>query len=289
MTECGLSGWLANLPFETQYLLWGCIMANLPGMDIENINLLSLIIYLDLDVILTKLFGLNLNESHRTWSHSLYCSIIYIPILSAITRWYFEIGLIHSFLLSGLCFLSHLYTDWITSYGTSLFWPLDKRMLTLGVITIFDLPTLIIWYIHFYLSATGGLSPLWALISFNVFLSAFLYWRRLMLIDVYSKNDITEDSQPVVWLNPSNIFPNKFYIMSWNEETKDVKVEKIAYGGIPTAEARKRKDYYACVAPRESFLYMQKNAALVKSMLLEAFPSIVLLFAHAYWFLVKYL
>lgn len=243
-----------------------------------------LFIFIDLDVILTRLFGLKLSESHRTWSHSLYCSIIYIPIITMITCGILDIGIVHAFLLSSLCFLSHLYTDWITSYGTSLFWPLDRRMLTLGVITIFDLPSLIIWYVHFYLSATNTVHPLYALISFFVTLSIFLYWKRLLLLDVYEKADIKENGTPVRWLIPSNIIPNKYYILSWHPNEKEVKLDDIGYGGLPSASSKKERNFYACVAPRESFYYLQRNTKYLRIMVIDMIPSSLLILIHAYWF-----
>jgi len=81
----------------------GVILANLP----------------DVDVLLTPLFaGSSRHHNwHRTWSHSLPCNSIIVPLVSLAVSKVLGITLSSSALLASLCIASHLLTDWITHYG----------------------------------------------------------------------------------------------------------------------------------------------------------------------------
>lgn len=211
----------------------------------------------------------------------MYISLIIIPVLSIFTSHLLGIGLFHALIMSAASFYSHLYTDWITSYGTGLLWPFDKRMFTLGVITIFDLPSLIIWYLHFTLSRFNILSPPVVLVSFFMSLSLFLYWRRLLLLDVYEKAGIRPNENST-WITPSNLIPNKFFVYTWVKEKETIILKEPIYASI--SNGNYGREFYSCVAPREAVEKLRKNREIFLLTMKDTLPSVLFVLGHAIWF-----
>lgn len=208
-------------------------------------------------------------------------SLFIIPVLSIFISHLLGIGMFHALVMTAASFYSHLYTDWITSYGTGILWPLDKRMFTLGVITIFDLPSLVIWYTNFTLSRLNILSPPVVFITFFLSLSLFLYWRRQLLLDVYEKVGIKADNNDT-WVTPSNLIPNKFFVFTWVKDKEIIVSKEPIYASI--SNRKYGRDFYTCVAPREAVERLKKNKEIFILTLKDTLPSILFVIAHSIWF-----
>lgn len=97
----------------------------------------------DLDVFLKYSDPLTAAVNHRGFSHS----ILFLTLLAFFLAYIFHktkflklnINFMRWFLLIFLVFITHIFLDALTIYGTKLFWPLDIPNVMIGSIFIIDL------------------------------------------------------------------------------------------------------------------------------------------------------
>lgn len=275
---------IAALSLKERYLVWAAFLANLP----------------DLDILFILILRLDKNRYHRTFSHSFIGNCFIIPVFTGITFFLFapHLSLFHSFILSISCIYSHLYSDWITSYGTGLFWP-NLRLFSMQVIMIFDFVTLIIWYSCFILSCQNLLNPFILFIIFMALLNGWLVFKRLLLAKAERfRRSLSKAPAPgEYWLQPSTFYPNKFYYYCWQDKKiilrKEIMVDwKDLFGGKTWKDAlfdalstKSIVLNYSQVAPREAITEGEKRGSVYRETLIREFwPSFVVMSSHAIWF-----
>lgn len=163
----------------------------------------------DIDGLVNAVLRLKSAFFHRTWSHSYFGSVFLVPLLAYISYRLLSpsLSIPQAVSLSFICFYSHLVTDWITAYGIGLSWPMKNfKMVSLGVITIFDIVTLILWYSFFTMSRFDIISPTKLLLLFTTLLSCWLAYKRILLLIAFNYAKPSENS----WLQPSSVHPFVF-------------------------------------------------------------------------------
>jgi hypothetical protein len=266
------------------YLIYCAIVANAP----------------DIDSIVIRILGLDHHKHHRTWSHSVFGSLFFVPLLSfgLFSLVYPFISLNHALFITFACFYSHLVTDWITSYGICLFWtPWNSSPLySLGVITIFDLVTLIIWYAAFMASWYRLQSPTIILAIFTIVVSIWLAIKRVWLY-IAHRHSWTLSKGPLqnAWLQPSGYSPSLFGYWQWRGEdirhVADIKASKVqrpplTLGKLIMEAFLGPNLRYTRVAPRAALTDGNPpGSAYRKWMRRHTIPSLLLVAAHAIWFI----
>lgn len=261
----------------------------------------------DIDTLVIRLLKLEHHKHHRTWSHSFLGSIFFVPFLAFILKLTLggPIGWAHALFIAWACFYSHLLTDWITAYGISVFWTPTHQgeLYSLGVITIFDSVTLIIWYTTFIASWYGILPPTVLLMIFSITLFAWLSYKRVLL-SVAFHYSLTLSKGPLrySWLQPSSFRPHLFGYFYGLEEVKlREEIRPLAlrsFGRFAPWPADKSfiqavKDAYTDrelgyhrVAPRDSLINGNKPGGVFKMwMRKNTINSLVIVLLHALWFI----
>jgi hypothetical protein len=273
------------------YLIFCALVANSP----------------DIDSIVTLVLKAEHHLWHRTWSHSYFGSLFFIPALSYGLYSLMSpfIGLKHALLITSLCFYSHLVTDWITTYGIALDWTPWRAspFYAMGVIIIFDFVTISIWYLCFMASWYRLASPTAVLVVFLLSVSLWLCWKRVWLYRAYLHSlTLSKAPKQNVWLQPSGFFPSTFGQFQWQEDSGQVVLLSVIKGSqcpwprhVTKLQAIKDAFFgpdlgYTRVAPRDALQRTgSKGAAYRKFMLKHGTPSLILATAHLAWFVMAVL
>lgn len=277
---------LSKMTVRQVYLVLAALIANFP----------------DTDALVTLIGRLDHHKWHRTWTHSILGSFLIIPCLS--TSVFYNMkphsSYLLAFVITTLSFYSHLYTDWITSYGIGLGWPNDKSFYSLGVMTIFDMGALLIWYASFMASCYRLASHTAILIAFSVSLTAWLIFKRLLLY-VALKYTFTLSKAPIkdFWLQPSSLRPHVFACFVWTGQEvvlleeinvfKVYKLEQVKRSIKPIfREAFFGRDLgYNRAAPREALARgTTTNSVYHKWMRKQTYFCLALVAAHFVWFVI---
>jgi membrane-bound metal-dependent hydrolase YbcI (DUF457 family) len=208
-----LKQFFSSMTFEQKYLLIGAIMANLP----------------DIDVILSPLFGGPL-QFHRTITHSVYGNAVILPVAAFVAQKLLGLrgfqSYSHCLWLASLCVTSHIITDYITNFGTAIFYPLSPKMYSYGVVTVWDFTTVLYFYAVFTVSRFN-MFPQAKVFGFGVLgFILLMIWKRAMLCEVYSKSfyfmeqNHKKARNAYIWLQPHNIVNGRYSIMKFDMRNK---------------------------------------------------------------------
>lgn len=103
---CGrrIEHFFRNLTFRQRYLIAGILLGSLP----------------DIDIFLGRFLGGH-HQFHRTITHSVYGNLVLVPVASVVVQLFLGLRGLRSYghcvVLTTLCVVSHLITDFITNYG----------------------------------------------------------------------------------------------------------------------------------------------------------------------------
>jgi hypothetical protein len=213
-----------------------------------------------------------------------------------------------------MCIASHLVTDYITNYGTALFYPLSSRTYTLGVVTVWDFTTVL----YFYAMLTASRHDLFRqnnimFYGLIVFL-LIMIWKRACLCEVYSKQFHFMEKQRKgrckIWLQPHNFRNAEFSVMKYDpktnyaQELKSVKVSSylslIHYLGevfrVKTTDMRRVKmsetlgAFQGMCAPREFFPSLPRtNHDLWKQIIWNSAPTFSFMVIYHLIYLIPYI
>ncbi|KAL0488174.1 hypothetical protein AKO1_015377, partial [Acrasis kona] len=203
-----------SMTFEQKYLLIGAILANLP----------------DLDVILSPFLGGPLHF-HRTLTHSIYGNVVILPVAAFVVQKLLGLRGIESYShclwLSFLCVSSHIVTDYVTNYGTGIFYPLSKKMYTYGVITVWDLTTVVYFYTVLTASRSNCFKQSKVMLFGTIGFGLLMMWKRAMLCEAYSRsfyymehNHKKSHRNTYIWPQPNNIWNGVYSIMKYDMRNK---------------------------------------------------------------------
>lgn len=272
------------------YLILCALMANFP----------------DIDTIIVRLLRLEHFNHHRTWSHSFLGSLFFVPLLAFLVKMVLgsTVGTLHALFIAFACFYSHLLTDWITSYGIGLFWTPGQttEFYSLGVITIFDSVTLIIWYTCFIMSWYGVMSPTRILMLFSIALTAWLSYKRVLLF-VALKYSWTLSKGPIhnSWFQPSSFNPMLYgFFQAAPEEQGGIKLradirpyriepersKKFAWDHAYSWKSLYSNELgFTRVAPREALIASATHGSVYRKwMFKQTIWSLGLVAMHFFWF-----
>lgn len=271
------------------YLIFCAFMANAP----------------DIDTVVVRILRLEHFQHHRTWSHSFLGSLFFVPLLAIAMKATLgsSIGFLHALLIACSCFYSHLVTDWITAYGIGLFWwpGQETTFFSLGVITIFDFVTLIIWYSTFIASWYGILRPGLLFSVFSTVLSLWLFYKRLHLYAAHRYTyTLSKAPEKKAWLQPASFQPHVFGYFRVREEvelraeiaTKQLEqLSQLAWtgGNLKKHVIASFLDAdlgYSRVAPREALVMSDKKGSVYRKWMYKHTRwCILLVLAHFVWFI----
>ena len=123
----------------------------------------------------------------------------------------------HCIYFTLLCVTSHIITDYITNYGTSIFYPVSAKPYTLGVITVWDFTTVAFFYGMLTLSRHSVFKQRNIMIYGVLIFAVLMIWKRAMLCEAYSQNyHVMEKKKKSarstkIWLQPNNCMCIWFY------------------------------------------------------------------------------
>lgn len=93
----------------------------------------------DFDVIFARPGTVNYLIKHRTVTHSMFLSPIYASIIAIVFKlMFYDYMFLNLWLFAMIGIISHLIADIFNSFGTMLFYPFNKKKITLDLIYEFD-------------------------------------------------------------------------------------------------------------------------------------------------------
>jgi len=173
----------------------------------------------------------------RTISHSLVINLLFSPLIGygakKILGLHGFTSFTHCTTLAVLCTSSHLLLDFLTNFGTALFYPFSKDLFSFGIITSWDF-TMVFF---FYSWLTASRLNRWR--QSKVFWYGILcflcliIWKRAMMCEVYSRYFFFMESQkrkhsksvqnaPTIWLQPSNFINGQYTVMKYDPKMGDL-------------------------------------------------------------------
>eukprot|EP01099_Mayorella_cantabrigiensis_P005231 TRINITY_DN4102_c0_g1_i1.p1 TRINITY_DN4102_c0_g1~~TRINITY_DN4102_c0_g1_i1.p1 ORF type:complete len:345 (+),score=55.68 TRINITY_DN4102_c0_g1_i1:225-1259(+) len=140
----------------------------------------------DIDICFASFFGGHHNF-HRSVTHSIISSTALSGVYTVLVSMFLGLSLPKSFVLCSASMATHLFTDFITNYGTKLLWPVDLTAWTMGSVTVMDASSIILFYLFFYLTFNNYISPTSSVLATFSVISAYAIWRRGLLYEAIKK------------------------------------------------------------------------------------------------------
>eukprot|EP01080_Neovahlkampfia_damariscottae_P008123 gene8123-12583_t len=289
-----------TLTFEQKYILVGVLLGNLP----------------DFDTFFAPLYGY---KFHRTLTHSLTGNLIIVPVVSYAVQKFLKLkgfrGYLHSCWFSSLCIFSHIITDYVTNYGTSLYYPFNKKLFSYGTISVLDFTTILYFYFTLIVSRSNVTSNTRVFWYSTIGFFTLMLWKRSMYYEVFDKtshliqNVKKKYKNSNVWLQPSNFINGEYFLLRFDQKSKSTTKIKtvrsspwaiisyvLEFLGLRKIDIRKLRtknddmNTLEKCAPREYLFSMYKeNKALFYSVLKHSLPSlfIILMFNSANFYYLK--
>lgn len=229
--------------FESKYIVVGCILANLPDIDIFINFIIQQISY----AFQRSGISLNVKPPRRAWTHSLIINAAATPFIALIVKFVIlgsrRVTFRNALALTSLSILSHQILDYITCYGVGFLYPSIKKFYTLGVQSEWDFLTYVYFYTWF--SIMRWRKETWRKSRIMLFGTigylAILIWKRAMLSEVYKKahhyiNRLKTQKHPRfpgikgsitttnlhVWLQPSNVILGRYTVLAYDSSRQKI-------------------------------------------------------------------
>ncbi|KAF0976703.1 hypothetical protein FDP41_003998 [Naegleria fowleri] len=184
------------------------------------------------------------NKNSLTWrrltSHSIIVNLIMSPLIGYATQKVLGLHGFNSFThctsLAVMCLSSHLLLDFLTNFGTALFYPLSNELYSFGIVTSWDFTLIVFFYGWLTVSRWNKWKPAKVFWIGLICFFCIAIWKRAMMCEVYSRYFFFMESQkrkssksiqnaPTIWLQPSNFFSGQYTVMKYEPKQGDLVTE----------------------------------------------------------------
>ncbi len=169
----------------------------------------------DIDILVQYIPGINplwASFFHRTMTHSVPFALIAAPLIwraFSCTPWWKKISWKTWWLITLIALFSHIFLDWMTTYGVRVFRPFIDYGFEANIISVIDVFfTIPLWCILLWYLITSGKKKNWSYAWWSRWIGVSFAWLYLAIMALFQTNlkaSIEHDMQQA-WVQYTRIF-----------------------------------------------------------------------------------